>query len=86
MLSKHISQNFRYPMEAQKRGIQGVVHVIFIISKTGEITDIKIKGPHDLLNNEALRIVKRLPKMEPGKLNGTPVRVPFSFPITFKLQ
>jgi protein TonB len=85
-MNKHIRQNFRYPDIAQEMGIQGRVYVNFIISKDGTITNIRMRGPDKNLENEAARIIGRLPKMTPGRQRGRAVRVPFSIPITFRLQ
>ena len=85
-MNKHIRKNFRYPDIAQEMGIQGRVYVNFIIAKDGSITNIRMRGPDKNLENEAARIIGRLPKMTPGKQRGRPVRVPFSIPITFRLQ
>ena len=85
-INKHIRKNFRYPEIAQEMGIQGRVYVNFIISKDGSITNIRMRGPDKNLEKEAARIIGRLPKMTPGKQRGRPVRVPFSIPITFRLQ
>lgn len=85
-IQKHIRKNFRYPEVAQELGIQGRVSVLFVIDKDGSITNIKMRGPDKNLEAEALRIIKKLPKMTPGKQRGRPVRVPFSIPINFKLQ
>ena len=85
-MNKHIRRNFRYPEIAQEMGIQGRVYVNFIISKDGSITNIRMRGPDKNLEAEAQRIISKLPKMTPGKQRGRPVRVPFSIPITFRLQ
>ena len=85
-MNKHIRKNFRYPEIAQEMGIQGRVYVNFIIAKDGKITNIRMRGPDKNLENEAQRIISRLPSMIPGKQRGRPVRVPFSIPITFRLQ
>jgi len=82
----HIRKNFRYPVIAQEMGIQGRVYVNFIISRDGSIIDIRMRGPDKNLEKEAERIISKLPKMIPGKQRGRPVRVPFSIPITFRLQ
>ncbi|MCB0374391.1 MAG: energy transducer TonB [Sinomicrobium sp.] len=84
-MQQHIMQHFRYPVRAQMKGIMGRVFVIFIIDKDGKVTDIRARGPHKLLEKEAVRIIKELPDMTPGKYKGAPVRVPFAIPITFKL-
>ncbi len=83
---KHIKKHFNYPKKAQELGVQGRVSVIFVIGKDGIITDIGKRGPHELLENEAVRIIERLPKMQPGKHEGEVVKVPFSIPITFRLS
>lgn len=85
-INKHILKNFRYPEVAQEMGIQGRVFVNFIIAKDGSIIDIKMRGPDKNLEKEAKRIISLLPQMIPGKQRGRPVRVPFSIPITFRLQ
>ena len=85
-MNKHIRKNFRYPEIAQEMGIQGRVYVNFIIAKDGQITNIRMRGPDKNLEKEAERIVSKLPQMTPGKQRGRPVRVPFSIPITFRLQ
>ena len=85
-IQKHIAKNFRYPEIAQEMGIQGRVFVQFTIGKDGSISGIRTRGPDKNLEKEANRIISRLPRMTPGKQRGRPVRVPFSIPITFKLQ
>lgn len=85
-INKHIRKNFRYPEIAQEMGIQGRVYVQFVIAKDGSITSVRMRGPDKNLEKEAARIISRLPKMTPGKQRGRAVRVPFSIPITFRLQ
>ena len=86
MMQKHIAKNFRYPQEAQEKGIQGRVAVMFTISEAGSIENIRLRGPDSLLENEVERIIKHLPKMKPGIHKGKAVKVPFSIPVNFKLQ
>lgn len=86
MMQKHIRKNFRYPEIAQEMGVQGRVSVMFTIQKDGSIGNIRMRGPDKNLEAEALRIINKLPKMTPGKQRGRAVKVPFSIPITFKLQ
>lgn len=85
-INKHIRKNFRYPEIAQEMGIQGRVYVNFVIAKDGSITNVRMRGPDKNLEKEAARIISKLPSMTPGKQRGRPVRVPFSIPITFRLQ
>jgi protein TonB len=86
MIQKHISKNFRYPEIAQEMGVQGRVNIMFVIQKDGSIGNVRMRGPDKNLEKEAARIIGKLPKMTPGKQRGRAVRVPFSIPITFKLQ
>ena len=85
-MNRHIRRNFRYPEIAQEMGIQGRVFVMFTIGSDGSIINIRTRGPHSILEREANRIISLLPKMTPGTQKGRPVRVPFSIPITFRLQ
>ncbi len=67
-------------------GIQGMVYVSFIIGKDGKVIIVQPRGPDKNLEKEAQRIIERLPQMIPGKQRGKAVRVPYSIPITFRLQ
>ena len=84
-MTKHIRKHFYYPKYAFNRGIQGRVFVQFIIEKDGSISEIKTSGADKSLEKAALKIIKKLPKLIPGKANGKPVRVPYSIPITWQL-
>lgn len=86
MMQKHIRKNFRYPEIAQEMGLQGRVSLMFTIQKDGSIDEVRMRGPHEVLETEAARIISKLPTMTPGKQRGNPVKVPFSIPITFRLQ
>ncbi len=83
---KHIRKNFRYPEVAQEMGLEGRVSVVFTVQTDGSIGNIRLRGPHESLETEAARIISKLPRLEPGKQRGTPVKVPYSIPITFKLN
>lgn len=86
-MMKYIMENIKYPKQAMKEGIQGRVTVRFIVEKDGSISDVKpILSVHPLLNKEAVRVVKSMPKWTPGKQNGKPVRVRFNLPVMFKLN
>ena len=84
-MTKHVRKHFYYPKYAFNRGIQGRVFVQFIIEKDGSISEIKTRGADKSLEKAALKIIKKLPKLIPGKANGKPVRVPYSIPIEYKL-
>lgn len=86
MMQNHIFKNFRYPEEAQEKGIQGRVAVMFTIDDQGNVVNIQKRGPDPTLEAEAGRIISKLPKMQPGKNEGKPVDVIYSIPINFKLQ
>jgi protein TonB len=86
MIMKHVRKNFRYPDLAVDMGLQGRVSIAFVIEKDGSIGNIRMRGPHKILEEEAGRIVSKLPQMIPGKQRGREVKVPFMMPITFKLQ
>ena len=84
---QYLMKNIKYPEQAMKEGIQGRVTVRFIVEKDGSISDVKpVLSVHPLLNKEAVRVVKSMPKWTPGKQNGKPVRVRFNLPVMFKLK
>ena len=85
-MNAHIRRSFRYPEIAQEKNIQGRVYINFIISECGYITNIRVRGPDKILEEEAIRIISLMPRLLPGKQDGKPVRVLFSIPITFRLQ
>lgn len=85
-VSEHIKATFKYPPKARIKNIEGRVLVMFVINKEGDITNIETKGGDPILQTEALRIVRLLPKMKPGMQKGKPVNVKYALPITFKLQ
>jgi protein TonB len=85
-IQQHIRKNFKYPDGAMDAGIQGKVFVNFIIDKDGVVSISNLRGPDKSLENEAGRIISKLPKMTPGKQSGKPVRMAMSIPITFLLN
>ena len=86
-LMKWLSNNIRYPESAQQNDIQGRVIVKFVVEKDGSIGQATIaKGVDKDLDREAIRVVKKMPKWQPGKNNGVAVRSYFTLPVTFKLQ
>ena len=86
-LMKWLGNNIRYPEAAQQNDIQGKVIVKFVVEKDGSIGAATIlKGVDKDLDREALRVVKKMPKWQPGKNNGVAVRSYFNLPVTFKLQ
>jgi len=86
-LMQYLSKNIKYPVEAQKAGIQGRVIMQVIIDKDGNVTNPKVTQPVDpLLDTEAIRVTASMPKWKPGTQRGMPVNVKYTFPIVFRLQ
>ena len=84
---KWLGDHISYPAQAAEEGVQGRVVVQFDISKTGSIENVKVvRGRHQALDKEAMRLVKAMPKWRPGRNNGQPVKVTYTLPVTFKLQ
>lgn len=84
---KYLADNIKYPQVAKETNIQGNVFVKFVVEKDGSISDVRIlKDIGGGCGEEALRVVKAMPKWNAGKQNGVPVRVEFNLPIRFTLQ
>ena len=82
-----ISENMTYPATAAENGVQGKVLVSFIVEKDGSISTIKIlRSVSPELDAEARRIVSKMPKWSPGRINGKPVRVTYCLPLSFRLS
>ena len=85
-LVEYMSNNVKYPKTALKDKVEGKVLVSFIVASDGTIEDTKIlKGIRQDLDNEALRVIKKMPKWLPGKQHGKAIRVSYSLPINFRL-
>ncbi len=83
-LMKFIWKNMKYPISAARDSIEGRVTLSFNIEKDGAITDIEVvNSPDERLSEEAVRIVKMMPKWNP-EWQGKPVRVKYVLPITFR--
>jgi protein TonB len=86
-LIKYVAEHTKYPVIAQESGIEGTVYIRFVVTKTGDVGQATVMRAVDPnLEEEALRVVKNLPKWTPGKNNGNPVNVWFIIPVKFKLQ
>ena len=86
-LMRYLAKNIKYTTMAQQNKEQGKVLVQIVIGKDGNVSNIKIlKGASAWLDAEAIRVVRGMPKWEPGKQNGQAVAVEYTFPITFRLQ
>lgn len=86
-LNKFLKNNTHYPTMAAEAGISGIVFVKFIVDKNGEIGSVVVEGAKKGggLEEEAMRVVKRMPKWKPGRQNGENVSVYFNLPIRFTL-
>lgn len=82
-----VAQNMKYPEVAAENGIQGRVYVQFVVEADGRLTNVRVsRGVDPALDKEAIRVIESSPKWNPGKQRGKPVRVSYTFPITFVLQ
>ncbi len=82
-----INRKLKYPKSARKNKIEGTVMVKFIIEKNGSLSEVRVTRRADKdLAKEALRIVKKMPKWRPAKINGVPVRSYYYLPINFSLS
>jgi protein TonB len=86
-LMSYLSSHTKYPVVAQENGVQGRVTVSFVVERDGSITDVHVVRSVDpSLDREAARVVSTMPNWQPGKQNGSAVRVKFNVPVQFKLQ
>jgi protein TonB len=87
-IQKHISRRFNADLASDLGLSPGVKRIIvmFKIDRTGNIVDVMARAPHKRLQDEAIRVVKTLPKITPGKQRGRPVGVKYSLPIAFRVE
>jgi TonB family protein len=84
---KYLSRKLKYPVQASENGIQGVVYVSFVVKTDGSLANFKIlHGIGGGCDEEALRVVKLMPRWKPGRQNGKSVRTLINMPVYFKLQ
>lgn len=87
VMQEFIKENLKYPVAAMEKNISGRVTVRFVVDKDGAINDVKIaRGFDPECDAEAVRVIKRMPKWEPGKQNGENVPVYFTLPIYFRMS
>ncbi len=86
-ISKFVSRKFKTEI-GEELGLEGLnrIFVQFTIDATGNVTNIKTRGPREELELEASRVIKLLPEMTPGKQRGVPVGVIYNLPIAFRIQ
>jgi protein TonB len=86
-IMKYIRENVVYPEIARASGVQGTVHLTFVVEKDGSISNVKVlRGIGAGCDEEAIRVVKSMPAWKPGKQRGRPVRARFNLPIKFTLN
>jgi len=87
-ITKHVNRKFNSDLASDLGLTPGIkrIFVMFKIDKNGNITNVMARAPHKRLQAEAIRVIKLLPKMTPGKQRGRPVGVKYSLPIAFKVE
>lgn len=86
-LYEYLAKNIKYPQQARETGTQGKVYLTFVVERDGSITDIKIlRDIGSGCGEEAIRVVKSMPKWQPAKQRGKVVRQQFNLPVNFSLQ
>ncbi len=90
-VSKLLAENIKYPEEAKAKGLSGTVFVQFVVTKEGNVANIRIaRGVDPLLDAEAIRVVKDMPKWKPGeqstRINGEKVWVPKNVCVTVPIH
>lgn len=84
---RFLQENIDYPQMARESGIQGTVYVTFVVEPNGSVSGVRVlRGIGGGCDEEAVRVIKKMPKWNPGKQRGKPVRVQFNMPIKFTLQ
>ncbi|MBQ6680869.1 MAG: energy transducer TonB [Prevotella sp.] len=86
-VNQWLASNLSYPAVAAENGVQGRVIVQFVVEKDGSVSNVQVVRSVDpALDREAVRVVKSMPRWNPGMNNGQPARVKYTLPVTFKLQ
>ncbi len=86
-LRRFVEKELKYPSEARKKGIEGVVIVLFTVDEEGKVRDPRIvNGDREFFNTEALRVVNKFPRWIPGEVDGVPSPVQVSVPVEFRLR
>ena len=86
-LMRYLQSHINYPPMAAQNNIGGRVVVQFIIDETGQVGEVKVvRSVNEEIDAEAVRVIKSLPKFEPGRQDGEAVSVWYTLPVSFKLQ
>ena len=84
---EYLGKNIKYPQIARESGIQCRVFVNFVVEPDGSVSNVKVmRGIGGGCDEEAMRVIKSMPKWKPGKQRGKAVRVTYTIPVVFKLQ
>ena len=85
--NRFLATNIHYPETAEKNGIQGKVFITFVVEKDRTISNVRtLRGIGGGCDEEAVRVIRLMPKWIPGRQRGLPVRVQFNLPIKFTLS
>ena len=85
-ITDHINKNLKYPKRALKNGIEGDVFIQFEITKDGYFINFSTIGPNKILEDEAYRIMAKLPKVKAGEYMGKKVNILYGLPVSFRLN
>jgi periplasmic protein TonB len=86
-VNSYLSKNIKYPAAASRANVSGKVFLTFVVNTDGSIQDVSVlKGLGFGCDEEAMRVVKSMPKWRPGKQSGRPVRVKYNLPVSFVLE
>lgn len=86
-LNSYLTKNLHYPKEAREENVEGRVIVKFVVNKNGSVGDVQVvRGIGGGCDEEAKRVISKMPKWKPGRQNGKPVKVYYTLPISFKLK
>ena len=86
LFTEWVNKNLKYPKDAKDARVEGTVKLQFTVGTNGGVQEVQIlQGVYPSLDNEALRVVRSSPKWKPGMKDGKPVRVTYTFPVTFAL-
>ncbi|MBQ9254820.1 MAG: energy transducer TonB [Bacteroidales bacterium] len=86
-LTKFLQDNIKYPKKAKKNNIQGTVFVQFTVGKDGSVSNVKVlRDIGGGCGKEAVRVVKAMPKWQPAKQKGKPVRCLYNLPLKFSMN
>ncbi|MCS6980436.1 MAG: energy transducer TonB [Flavobacteriales bacterium] len=86
-IGKFLGKNIVYPQRAKEANVEGIVYVSFVVGTDGNVKDVKLlRGIGFGCDEEALRVISKLPRFTPGKQRGRPAQVSYNIPINFKLR